>query len=90
MHISSTPWMKEKKTIFLGPTKNFQRSLKFLRLSTGHIITRKQLTSLSMPQYVIKKLEDMDIKENYEEEILFDELNGKILKVYDDDASTGE
>ena len=50
----------------------------------------KQLTSLSMPQHLIKKLEDINIKENYEEEILFVDLNGKILKYYDIDSSTGE
>ena len=46
---------RPKEAIFLGDTKNFQRSYKFLSLSTGQIITRKQFTSLPMPQSVIKK-----------------------------------
>ena len=49
---------------------------------TAHITVHATICS--------KKLEDMDIKENYEEEILFVELNGNILKVYEDDSSTGE
>ena len=46
---------RPKEAIFLGDTKNFQRSYKFLSLRKGQIITRKQFTSLPMPQSVIKK-----------------------------------
>ena len=42
-----------------------------------------------MPQYAILKVEDMDIKENYEEDLLFTDQNRNTLKAYDNDVSTG-
>ena len=68
---------RSKEAIFLGATKNFQRSCKFLGLRTGQIITRKQFTSLPMPQYVIKKVDGMAFKENHKEDLLLTDQNGK-------------
>ena len=46
---------RPKEAIFLGATRKFQRSCKFLSLRTGQRITRKKFTSQPMPQSVIKK-----------------------------------
>ena len=35
-------------------------------------------------------MENMDIKENHEEDLLFTDQNGNTLKVYENDSSAGE
>ena len=41
-----------------------------------------------MPQSVIKKVEDMAIKEDCDEELIFSERYWSTLEVYDDDVNT--
>ena len=65
--------------IYLGSTKNFQGSCKFIRLITGQRITRKKLAPLPMSKYVIKQVEDMAIKEDFDKDLIFTDINGRNL-----------
>ena len=39
-----------------------------------------------MPQSVTKKMEDMDIKENSDEDLIFSDQKGSTLDIFEDDA----
>ena len=41
-----------------------------------------------MPQYVIKQVEDMAMKGNRNEDLIFTDRNGITLEVYNDDFNT--
>ena len=60
-----------QQAIYIGTTKNFQGSCNLISLRTGHRTTRKKFTPLPIPQYVIKELEDMAIKEDPDEVNIF-------------------
>ena len=74
--------------IYLGPTTKFLGICKSLITRTGRIITRNKFTPLPMPQYVIKKVEDMSTKGDCDEELILTDTNGSTLEVYDDDVNT--
>ena len=80
---------RPKEAIFLGATKNFQRSHKFLSLRTGQIITREKFTSLPMPQSVIKKWKIWPSRKNTNKTLCSLTKNSNTLKVCDDDLPTG-
>ena len=76
--------------IYIGNTTNFQGRCNFISLKTGRIITRKKSTSPPMPQAVIKQVEDMVIKEDCDEDLIFTDRNGITLEVYDNDVNKND
>jgi hypothetical protein len=54
---TNTQQERTRSCIYLGPTGNFQGTMKFLNLETGKIIKRRQLKELPMPDSIIKKVE---------------------------------
>ena len=76
---------RPKDAIFLGATKKFQRSCKFLSLRTGQRIKRKKVHIIAHATICNKKVEDMAIKDN----LMINDRNRNTLKVYDDYSPTG-
>ena len=81
---------KFQGAIYLGITKNFQVSCNLIILRTGLIITRNKFTPLLVQQFVINQVEDMSIKEDCDEYIIFAEINRSTLEVYNDDVNTDD
>ena len=69
-------------SIYLGTTKNLQEICKFIRPRAGQRITGKKLTPLPMPKYEINQVEDMAIKEDCDEDLIFTDRNERTLEVY--------
>ena len=70
---------RSQVAIYLGPTTKFQGSCKFTSLRTWQRITRKKFTSLPMTPSVINQVEDMAIKEDRDEDLIFTHINGITL-----------
>ena len=75
-------------SIYLGPTTNFQGSCKLISLITGRVINRNKFTPLSIPPYVIKQVGRIAIKEDCDEDVIFTDIFGITLEVYNDDVNT--
>ena len=51
-------------SICLGPTGNMQGSYKFLSLTTGKKIVRRNFTEMPVTESIIKRLNEMGAKDN--------------------------
>jgi hypothetical protein len=51
------------KAIATGSTGNLQGSVKFYCLNTGHILKRRSFTPLPMPDCIIKRVNQIGVKE---------------------------
>jgi hypothetical protein len=60
----------------MGPTGNLQGSYKFLSLSTGKKVTRRKFTEMPITDSVIKKVEEMAVKDGAVNGILFKNRKG--------------
>ena len=79
-----------QRSIYLGTTTDFQGSCKFISLKIGRRITKNQFTPLPMPQSLIKQVKDLSVKEDLDGDLIFTDINGSTLEVYNDDANTHE
>eukprot|EP00957_Ditylum_brightwellii_P183861 14004833-Ditylum_brightwellii.AAC.1 len=66
--------------IALGPSFNLQGGYKFLNISTGKLIHRRDFTELPMPDSIIKKIENMAEQEGQDGAIIFTNRAGKEIK----------
>jgi hypothetical protein len=60
----------------MGPTGNLQGSYKFLSLSTGKKVTQRKCTEMPITDSVIKKVEEMAVKDGVVNGILFKNRKG--------------
>ena len=58
-------------TIALGPTGNMQGSVKFYCLTTGCVLRRRSFTPMSMPDRVIKRVNNIKLQEQHGREVRF-------------------
>ena len=65
--------------ICLGPTGNLQGSYKFLNLRSGRLITRRNWTSLPMPDEVIKRVDQLGRNEGQPELLTFFDRRGLVI-----------
>ncbi len=63
-----------REAICLGPTRNMQGTYKFMCLTTGKVIKRRQFKEMPMPRSMIEKIEDMD-KDGTNEGLTFADRN---------------
>ena len=68
--------------IYQGPTSNFQGKCKSSSLRTGRRITRKKFTPLPMLQSVINQVEDMNIKEDCNEDLIFTDIDITMMPIH--------
>jgi len=60
---SNTMTSRAHAAIAMGPTGNLQGSVKFYCLTTGRILKRRELTPYPMPDWVIKRVNQIGAKE---------------------------
>jgi hypothetical protein len=60
----------------MGPKGNLQGSYKFLSLSTGKKVTRRKFTEMLITDSVIKKVEEMAVKDGAVNGISFENRTG--------------
>ena len=60
---SNTMTPRTHEAIAMGPTGNLQGSVKFFCLTTGRILKRRSFTALPMPDRVIKRVNDIGLRE---------------------------
>ena len=70
--------------ICLGPMGNMQGSYKFLLLSTGKKIIRRKFVEIPVPDKVIKKVNEIGLKDKMQEGLSFKNRNGEEYK-FDND-----
>ena len=66
-------------SIYLWTTTNFQGGCNFIKLRLGRRITRNKFNPLPIPQYIIKQVKDMAIKEYCYEYLIFTDRNGSTI-----------
>jgi hypothetical protein len=69
--ITNTLDPRTEWAICMGPTGNLQGSYKFLPLSTGKKVTQRKFTEMPITDSVIKKVEEMSVKDGAVNGILF-------------------